>query len=277
MESSEASKRALEVQSEWLVPGYPTLTGDVGQAAVNGQVVYYPMVVRSQIDEAIETQTRGLVSFMLLKEHRQTKEGKRIVGFFKLRGNWADEHQATSRAQKIVREQDSKYKVRVAHVGHWIPLVDDDAMALKNINVKVDESAEEAEAKRKAMEDEEEKRKRIMRELEERKQEVENAKDYNDDKESLDYYTMKRVVWMRLQESIELERRKLKNLEEKFSEICGTLSKLDSEHPSHSENWIDNYNVPRKKAGIPDYIPSQMEVEEYARTVTNRAVTENKN
>lgn len=272
MESTESSKRALEVQSEWLVPGYPTLTGDVGQAAVNGQIVYYPKVVRSKVDEAIENQGQGLVSFMLLKEPRQTKEGKRIVGFFKLRGNWSDEHQATSRASKIVREQDSKYPIRVAHVGHWLPLVDDEAMARKNINVNVEESPDEAAAKKKAMEDEEEKRKRIMRELEERKEEIENAKDYNDDKESLDYYTMKRVVWMRLQESIELERRKLKNLEEKFSEICGVLYKLDSEHPSHSEKWIDNYNIPRKKAGIPDYIPSQMEVEEYARTVTNRDV-----
>ena len=270
MDSSDASKRAAEIQSTWLVPDYPVLAGEVGQAAVNGQIVYYPKVVRSQNDEAIENQGRGLVSFKLLKEPRQTKEGKRIVGFFKLRGNWSDDNQALARASKIVREQDSKYPVRVAHVGTWIPLVDDDAMARKNVNVNLEETEEEEAARRKAAEEEEAKRKRIQREMEERKEEITNAKDYNDDTESLDYYTMKMVVWMRLQESIALEKKKLQGLEEKFDGICKTLSELDSKHPTYTESWVDNYNIPRRQAGIPDYIFSQMEAEEYTRTVTNR-------
>jgi hypothetical protein len=267
MESTtDAQKRAEKVQSEWLVPDYPPLKGDVGSAAVNGQIVYYPKVVRSQADEEIENQTRGLVSFMILKEQRETKDGKKIVGFFKLRGNYSDENQATSKASKIVREQDSKYCIRVAHVGNWIPLVEDDAMARKNVQVNVEESAEEEAAKRKAMEDEEEKRKRIVREMKEREEEVKNAPDYNEDKESLNHYTMKMVVWLRLQETILLERKKLKDLEDKLCGVRSTLSELDQKHPSYSESWVDNYNVERRKAGIPDHVPSKLDMEEYART-----------
>lgn len=264
--TTEAARRAAEVQSAWLVPDYPPLTGDVGKAAVNGQILYYPKVVRSQADEPIENQGRGLLSCMILKEPRQTKEGKRIVGFIKLRGNWADDNQATSRASKIVREQDSKYPVRVAHVGHWIPLVDDEAMAQKNINVNVDESADEEAAKRKAMEDEEEKRKRIVREMKEREEEIKNAPDHNEDASSLNHYTMKMVVWLRLQETIALERKKLKDLESKLTGVRTTLGELDDKHPGYADQWVDNYNVERRKAGIPDHIPSQADMEEYART-----------
>ena len=265
--STAAAQRAAEVQSSWLCPDYPVLTGEVGKAAVNGQITHYPKVVRSQTDEPVDNQSRGLVSFMLLKEPRQTKEGKRIVGFFKLRGNWADENQAISRASKIVREQDSKYSVRVAHVGHWIPLVDDEAMAQRMVNVNIEESAEEESAKRKAMEDEEDKRKRIVREMKEREDEIKNATDYNEDKTSLNHYTMKMVVWLRLQETIVLERKKLRDLEAKLVGIRSTLADLDNSHPSHAENWINNYNVERRKAGIPDYLPSELELEEYKKTI----------
>lgn len=271
-ERERATQAALAAQSQWLVPDYPALTGEVGKAAVNGQIVYYPKVVRSMVDEPVENQARGLVSFMLPKEPRLTKEGKRIVGFFKLRGNWSDDNQATSRASKIVREQDSKYPVRVAHVGHWIPLVDDEAMALKNVNVNVEESAEEEAAKRKAMEDEEEKRKRIVREMKEREEEIKNATDHNEDKTAINYYTMKMVVWLRLQETIALEKKKLRDLENKLVGIREILADLDVTHPSHFTDWVDNYNVERRKAGIPDYIPSELEMQEYRESAPKREV-----
>jgi hypothetical protein len=260
MENSQ--EKAKELQSQWLVPDYPVLRGEVGQAAIDGQILYYPKVTRSMRDEPIETQTRGLVSFMFLKEPRQTTTGKNLYGFFKLRGNWADENQATARASRIVTEQDSKYPIRVAHVGEWLPLTDDDSLAKKNVKVNVDETKEQKDL-REAASQEEEKRKRIMRELKEREDEIKNAKDYNDDKEDIDFYTMKMVVWLRLQETIELEKRKIVDLEGKLLETRKLLHKLDDTHPEFNELWIENYNRERRKAGIPDYVPGNMELKTY--------------
>lgn len=245
---------------DWLVPGYPELRGEVGQAAVNGQIVYYPKVVRSQEDECIESQTRGLVSFMLLKEPRQTKDGL-VYGFFKLRGNWSSEEQATAKASKIVRDVDSKYPIRVAHVGHWLPITNDEGFVKRNVNVNVEEK--EDDAKKVAMKEEEERQKRIMRELKEREEEIKNAADYNDDKEHINYYTMKMVTWLRLHETIEQHRKKLQDLEGKLVETRKILHDLDSKHPEYNEAWIDTYNIERRKGGIPDYIPGNAEIQRY--------------
>lgn len=50
-----------EKRPEWLVPGYPPLKCDdaVGKAAVEGQMVYYPKVVRSNADYPISGQAMG--------------------------------------------------------------------------------------------------------------------------------------------------------------------------------------------------------------------------
>lgn len=244
-----------------LVPDYPPLNGNVGKAAVNGQITCYPQVTRSGKDECIESQQSGLVSFMFLSEPKKTKNGKNIYGFCKLRGNWRDENQAVSKGSRIVREQDSKYALRIVPVGSWFPLTDDEAMVNKNININVDE--EENPAKEAAMREEEEKKKKIMREIKEREEEVKTAKDYNEDKDNIDFYTMKMVVWMRLQESIEIERKKLKGLEEKLLETREILSGLDKNHSYYNEEWIDNYNKERRKAGIPDFIPGESDMKKY--------------
>jgi hypothetical protein len=258
-------------QDPSLIPTYPPLTGAEAEAAVQNQIFYYPKVVRSRSDEPVERQDMGLISFVLLKEMRQTKEGKRLLGFFKLRGNWADENQATNRASGIVRNQDSKYPVRVCDVGEWLPLIDDDAMAKKTVNVTLDENDEEKH-RQEAFRQTEEKKRQHLREIKEREEEVRNAKDINEDPESLNYYTMKRVVWMSLRENIERKRNELVKLEEKLVEVRGVLGKLDSEHSEYQKEWVDNYNVERKKAGFPDFIPSTRDEEAYlcSRVITLR-------
>lgn len=264
---------------EWLVPDYPPLGGNVGKAAVNGQILYYPKVVRSNADEKIEGQTRGLISMMVLKEPKQTKNGKTIFGFFKLRGNWGDDNQAAARGSKIVREQDSKYPIRIAHVGEWIPIIDDDSMAQKTINVDVEADAATEEARQKAIEDEEEKRKRRLREIKEREEEVKNGQDYNDDKSSIDYYTMKMVTWKELVFNVEMQTKKLESLKSKLSEVRKTISDLDAspETSEHCKYWLDNYNNARKKAGIPEFVPSQAETDLFRTTDPRNAVTLNSN
>ena len=261
-----------EKRPEWLVPDYPELTGDVGQAAVNGQMLYYPKVARSKKDVSVSKQHMGLISFVLLKEPQKLKNGKPLYGFFKLRGNWADLEQAESKGSRIVREQDSKYKIRVVDVGEWLPLTDDDGLAQKNVNVNLDATDEERKREI-AMREEEANRAAKMRELREREEEVRNGTDYNDDTESLDHYTMKMVVWIRIQENIEQLRNQIASLEGKLEGTRDTLRNLDAKHPEYQGSWIDNYNIERRKSGIPDHVPTQRELDRYVATATARKST----
>jgi hypothetical protein len=176
-------------------------------------------------------------------------------------------------AFKIVREQDSKYPLRIAPVGCWIPLSDDDAIVNRNTNINTEE--EENPAREAALREEERKREKIMKELKEREEEVKTAKDYNEDKESIDFYTMKMVVWMRLQENIDIERKKLRELEGKLVDTRAILSGLDKSHPSFNEDWIDNYNKERRKAGIPDYVPGEAQMKTYRDSDPSPSVNDN--
>lgn len=250
---------------EWLVPDYPPLTGEVGQAAVNGQLLYYPKAVRSNKDLPVSKQHNGLVSFVLLKEPQKLKSGKPLYGFFKLRGNYSDLEQAESKGARIVREQDSKYKIRVCDVGEWLPLTDDDGLVQKNVNVNLDATDEERKREI-AMREEEANRAAKMRELREREEEVRNGGDYNDDKSHINYYTMKMVVWIRIQENIEMLQKQISQLEGKLETTRDLLRDLDEKHPEHYKMWVDNYNVERRKSGFPDYTPTQREVERYLAT-----------
>lgn len=246
-------------------PTYPPLTGKEAIAAVQNQILEYPQIVRSKTDEPISEQHFGLISFVLLKQEAQTKDGKKIYGFFKLRGNWASPEQAQSKGARIVREQDSKHKIRVANVGHWLPLCEDNSLVKQNIGVNLEDTDEE-EIRRKAEVQTENKKRQVMREMKEREEEIKNAKDLNEDEESLDHYTMKRVVWMRMRENMQQLRTQTESLDEKYEEVREILRKLDDAHPNYEDEWIENYNKERRKSGIPDHVPSKREEEVYNKT-----------
>lgn len=235
---------------------YPSLNNAEAQSANRALISEFPKVIRGDRDPPITQQSHGNVSFLLLKAPRKQPDGKSIVGFFKLRGNWADINQCKQAAAKIIREQDSMNKIRVAEVGVWFPITDGDGQA-ESVDVNTNIPAEEEKIKAEAIKTREEEKNRIARELKEREQEVKDAKDINDDPESLDYYVMKRVVWLRLQENIEQYRTKTEDLEKKWRETRKLLDRLEVSHPGFEAEWIDRYNEERRKSKIPDYIPSE--------------------
>ena len=248
-------------------PYYPPLSGEEAQNAIKGQISEYPKVLRSDKDRSVVQQMYGLASMLLFKEPRKTDSGKPCYGFIKLRGNWADKNQCASEASRIVREQDSINKIRMMEVGSWYPITDDDGPSEK-IDVRTDVPAEEEKMKRDAIRQREEESARIMRELKERTEEVKNSKDINDDEDSLDYYVMKYVTWMRIKENIDQFNNKLKDLESKWRSTRQALAKLDEAHPEYNKVWLDRYNEERRKTKIPDFIPGNDLEELYQKKIT---------
>ena len=178
-------------------PDHPSLEGKVLDEAVKNQILTYPQVVRKDSDKPVDGQSHGLISFTLFKEPKPLKSGKLLYGFFKLRGNYKSREKANMKATNIIKNQDSKFKIRVVNVGEWLPIADDDTLVKENVNIKVDASVEE-EKRELAIKEERERNERKIREIKEREEEVKNAKDYNDDPEHINFYTMKRVTWMTL-------------------------------------------------------------------------------
>lgn len=251
----------------WKVPGYPVLSGEVGEAAVHGKLVHYPQVLRGDRDYPVPQQGMGLISFMLFKEPRKLRTGAPVYGFFKLRGNYSDADMCKNKAADIIRNQDSLNKIRVAEVGAWLPITDEerDGVVQEVVDVKVD-ATEKDKLREEAIKDERMKAERIMRELKEREKEVVNARDYNDDPDGLDYYTMKKVAWQRLRETIEIQKRKTQDLEEKLKITRALLANLDEKHPEYVTGYIEHLNVERRKSGFPDYVPNEEENKIYDAT-----------
>lgn len=249
-----------EKKADWFHPDYPPLKGDVGTAAVNGQLKSYPKVVRTNADPPVSGQNLGCVSYMLFKEPQKTKSGKTVVGFFKLRGNWVDKSQAENHSVKIIREVDSKFPIKIAPIGLWVPITEDSDLEqeVREVNTGPDGELED-----KALQEKRDEQKRIMREVKEREEQFKNEGDIYDDPLSLDFYAMKRVTNNRLNEMLEIKRRNLESLEQKAVITRKILKRIEQEKPEYKDQWIDRYNEKRHEGGIPDYRPSEKEFEEY--------------
>jgi hypothetical protein len=238
-----------------LTPDTPSLQGAELRAACAGQVGEYRTVVRSAVDESVPNQSHGLLSFMLFSEPKKTNRGKPVYGFVKLRGNWGEEI-VRSKAQSIVKDQDSKYPVRIGPVGVWLPITEDDDFVKEQLDVRT--SKEEIHLRDEAVHEAERERQRKLREIKEREEELKQGGDlYDEDKEfTIDFYTMKRVTELRLQENLEIFHNKMTDIEDKLEQTRNYLVKLESKNPSYREMWIDRYNEERRKVCIPDYIPN---------------------
>jgi len=259
-----STENKSEKKNTWLVPNYPPLSGldDVGQAAIDGQIYHYPKVVRSMVDSPINNQSLGLLSFMLFKDGpKRLSSGKLVHGYVKLRGNYSDITNCEFEASKIIKEIDSKFQIRIAPVGHWVPITDEEAFIKDKLDVKTNE--DDATLRDAAMREKEAENRKKMREVNERKEELENDGDIYDNPESLKFYSMKRVTELRLMETRDAYVKNVDSIKEKLEMTQKELYKLSLANPQYEEAWIDCYNEERKKAGIPNYVPSEEQIVEH--------------
>lgn len=273
MASAKATK-ATPPPITFYHPNYPKLKGEVGEAAVNGQLVQYPKVVRSNVDPPLTGQQIGNVSFMFFSQPRILSSGKPVYGFFKLRGNYHNEAEARRGAATIIKEVDSKYTIYQPTVGEWVPLTEETAFIGNQHDVNADSGTSEVHLRDEVAKEKEAEQRRIMRELNENAEKLKSENDdIYSDVESLRYYTMKRTTFSKLRESLEIERRKLKDLEDKFDITLRGLRALDAKHPNYDAEWLDCYNAELAKVGIPTFIPSEEVLEAYRVAVCYTALT----
>lgn len=250
-----------EKRNAWCIPDYPALEGEVGQAAVNGQLRYYPKVVRSMDDSAPINQSFSTLSFMLFKEERRLPSGQRVFGYVKARGSFSDKDQATKEMSKVIKECDSRFTVNIVSTGSWIPITEDQTGARETIEVRTTD--DEDAIKREALKENEAKTQKQIRELKAREDELRTDGDIYDNPESLRYFTMKKVTENTLMDRRDHIMEQLKSVNENLAKTQLELYNLSSFNPEYEEDWIDCYNTERRKGGLPDFVPSQKQTDEH--------------
>lgn len=245
---------------DWVQPLAPPLTREEVEAAIPHQIGRYPRVVRTLVDPPIGNQLMTNVSFILFPEAQKLKNGKRCLGFFKARGTWPTDEVATNDACRIIREVDSKYKIRLSPVGNWLPIVDDDCVSHDVLDVR--NSEDEKHLQDKAVKEKEGEHRRIMREINERMQECQDN-DIYDNPESVRYYSMKRVTEKTLTDEILHRTNALEGIKKSLHTVRKELKKLEKKFPDYPDQWVDVYNQERAKGGLPPYFPNQKQFQEY--------------
>lgn len=252
----------------WFNPNYPPLKSgdDVAEAAFNGQFVKYPQIVRKGMDEPpSKSQIYTNVSYMLFETPVKVKNSRKpVYGFMKIRGSFPSKEEAEADARRIISEVDSKYQIRLAPTGAWIPITEDDRAIEELYDVR--NSDDEIHLRDKAVKEKEAEERRIARELKENEEKLKNETDVHDQPESLDFYTMNRVTEMRLVENRDAELEKLRDIENKIAFTRMKLKKLEQNNPDYKEQWIDHYNAGRKDKGIHEFVPSTDQFKEYENT-----------
>lgn len=245
----------------WLHPDYPPLGHDnIGRAAVEGQIIEYPSVVRTQVDPPIINQKFGNISFNLFETPKSIK-GKPLYGFMKLRGNHESIDSSRIDGSRIVREIDSKFIVAIAPVGVWVPITESINAIRDLYDVKDKDQA--ISLRDEAMIDKERADQKKIQEIKEAQEKLTSEGDIYDDQESLRFYTMKRVTDMQLYEHTRAQYLKLRSTQKTLIQQRIILKKLESNHPEYNSQWVDCYNQERSKSGITTFIPGETQFQEY--------------
>lgn len=260
--STNTNDNSTTSPPSWFLPDYPPLKSDddVGRAAIEGQIYKYPKVVRQQCDPVIVGQHYGNVSFMLFDTPR-ISDGKPVYGFMKVRGNHDSQEVAYKDACRIVREIDSKFQVRIAPVGVWVPITENDRAVKEVFDVR--ESDKEIHLRDEAIKEKEKQQAKIAQELKEAEEKLVKGGDIYDNPDSLDFYTMKRVTEMTLMETRKAQQEKIDMMEKKIAEQRIILKRLERDHPEYKSQWIPRYDEERKKTGISRFIPGETQFDEY--------------
>lgn len=229
---------------------------------------YKNQLDRTKQDPPIPGQGCALVSFLPFSEPKKTENGDSVFGFMKVRGVYSGSHinnrAAIDAAHTIIREFDSLHPIQCVPVGSWIPVTSEGKHIAEKIDVKMDvDNKEEIHLRDLASKEKQAKDRAVARELKEREQEV-ATHDIYDNRESLEFYVMKRNVITTLRDSERALLAKLDDVRSKLAETTKIAKDIDTRHSEYADQWVECYNKKRREVGIPDFVEPEAEREWYS-------------
>jgi hypothetical protein len=225
--------------------------------------------VTKEVDEPIVNQGLGLLSFNLFDVPRVTKNNKKVYGFLKLRGNFPgsvhDTKIAQEKAAEIVRLQDSRHPIKIAPVGMWLPITDDNDASNDKVDVKIDpDNKEDIQFRDEAAREKAKKDKAIAMQLAERAQdlrrEMEEDITADVDQTSIDDYTKTRFTEDRVYQWVRAKEIDLEEFRAKLTTVREKLYDMHLKNPEFESKglWIDHMNNVRKQTGVSEYVPNEL-------------------
>lgn len=220
----------------------PPLTDDETKQAMKELVRTYPKVVRNKCDPEIPRQDIGNISFKLLKE---PKDG--VHGIFIVRGVFEDVDKATDRAELIIKTVDSTVPIHQFYMGYWGLITNNEQFTSDQLDVKTSE--QEKALRDRAQKEADLKSEQIKKELKDRKAELEKERT-TEDFDTLDYFTTQRVSERELRGFIKRKEEDLITQKNSLKKVQGIIGELKKKHPEYDDQWLDNYNKARERAGL---------------------------
>jgi Family of unknown function (DUF5832) len=208
-------------------------------------------IVRVKHDPAPHAQDFGLFSFTPAQGATPNQHG--IFGTAKLRGNFPNEEQAASEAERIIRDVDSVNEIYTVRVGQTFPLTKEPRFVEHFDTVDLSKETTEIEKQEKVSkikQEKAEKKKLVDRErqlLQEHKQILDGT--YEED--PIDVYIRAHVKRSQLQYTLEMTEKKIQD------EILPALNRAKDEIAAWDETdstlrqqYLDRYLEARKDAGL---------------------------
>jgi hypothetical protein len=236
---------------------------DSEKRAAAADLLKYPKVIRSEVDPPVPGQTHGLISFRLSEEPRVTRSGVKIYGLFKLRGNFGSQEMAMSdSANRVLSQTSTADKIFIPQVGHWAPITMDETFCQQRLDARMVPKGNDSDAqvvelrdmKDMSLIDQQKQEETKRKDIEERIAVLRGETDIHDKPESVDYYAMKRVVEMNLREEIIRNQKAVAAHKEKLKTIYRELHELGEKNPEYLHQWLEEYNIGRRKVGLKDLV-----------------------
>lgn len=236
-------------------PKAPPLTDEQTQIASKALLNQFPRIMRGSYDKEIMNQMFTNISFAFLKE---PKDG--VYGYFKPRGSWRDVETATAEAEAVIKYQDSSCQIHIAPTGYWSPITNNERFTLDQMDVKTQE--QDMALRDRAAKENVLKNQAQQRELKDRKEQIKREEEESEfDRNSLDYYTKKRVSKRELMGYIQAGKAKIQLLKKSLRKLDEEISELNKDPAcaGYDDKWLENYNNARVKVGLPTVTETQIQ------------------
>lgn len=252
-ESSLTTPSNRNTESKWLPSsGTPPLTNTENVVAMNDLnnttfISAYPRVDRVYCDPPIPMQQIALLSFIPAKGATPDSDG--VYGFSKIRGVYAHELEANSRAEFLIRNVDSYHTIYHTYVGRPFPLTNRATYSAETTEVDIRKKmsssiSEDVKQKRQdeisTMEDIKTREEQLLNEV---KKEVED---------SYEVYTTLRVKKAQITWTYLETLKKIEQMKTIIQKTRTEIAEIDELHPDYTLSYYAKYMEARRSAGFVD-------------------------
>lgn len=238
------------------IQGHPPLSEDEVKNAMeelnnNKFIKKFLKVERRYADPVEPMQRIGLFSWVPAKGASPNKEG--FYGFIKLRGNYPTDHEASERAEFLVRNVDSYHQIYHAYVGRPMPCTT--RSDFSEHTTEVDLKKEMTESVSSSIKSKKKTESQQIKEIEEREKELFNDTK-KEEQDPIDFYTTLRVKKAQITWTYLETQKKMEEMKSIIIKTRKQIEEMEAESNEYAKDYFKKYCDARSESGL-DNTPNQ--------------------